>query len=57
LGIPAVLSFLGSRLKMNIQRLTAAAMILLGVLLLVRSVMVHPHEMPAASASTEVVCP
>jgi sulfite exporter TauE/SafE len=57
LGIPAVLSFLGSRLKVNIQRLTAVAMVLLGVLLLVRSVMVHPQDMPAASASTEVVCP
>ncbi|MBL7851492.1 MAG: sulfite exporter TauE/SafE family protein [Cyclobacteriaceae bacterium] len=57
LGIPAVLSFLGSRLKMGIQRVTVAVMILLGVLLIVRSVLVHPKEMPAASAQSEVVCP
>lgn len=57
LGIPAVLSLVSSRLKVSLQRVTAAVMILLGMLLLVRSVIVHPQEMPPASASTEVVCP
>ena len=57
LGIPAVLSFLGSRLKVNFQRMTAVVMILLGVLLMVRSVMVHPQEIPETSAKTEMVCP
>jgi sulfite exporter TauE/SafE len=57
LGIPAVLTLVSSRLKVSLQRITAAVMILLGVLLLVRSVIVHPQEMAPASASTEVVCP
>lgn len=57
LGIPAVLSLVSSRLKVSLQRVTAAVMILLGVFLLVRSVMVHPQAMTPASASTEVVCP
>lgn len=57
MGIPAVLTLVSSRLKVRLQRVTAAVMILLGVLLLVRSVVVHPQEMSPASASTEVVCP
>lgn len=57
LGIPAFMALISSRWKVNLRRMTATVMIVLGAFLVIRAAWVHPHLAPASAQATEVVCP
>jgi sulfite exporter TauE/SafE len=57
-GIPALAAVFSVRLHRNFRHTTALVMIVLGALLVFRSVWVHPAELtPMAGQASEVVCP